>query len=266
MHPINHDGKYFKVPGIHISEPSPQRTPVLYQAGASARGKRFAAENAECIFISAPSKSILKNFVQDIRTQIAKAGRDPNSVYIYTLLTIITDDTDEKARAKLDDYRQYASTDGGLTLLSGWSGVDFSQYGKDDRVQYIKTNAIQSLLASYSSADPNKVWTVGEMANWTSIGGNGPLIVGSAQTVANVLQEWVADTDVDGFNLAYALAHETFSDVVEFIVPELQKRGVYPTAYSEGTLRNKLFGSGAYLNETHRGASYRNLHLPQETA
>lgn len=260
VHPINHEGKYFKVPGIHISEPSPQRTPVLYQAGASSRGKRFAAENAECIFISAPSKTILKNFVTDIRARIAEAGRDPSSVYIYTLLTIITDETDEKAKAKLADYQRYASADGGLTLLSGWSGVDFSQFKKDDRVQYIKTNAVQSLLASYSSADPSKVWTVEEMAQWTSIGGNGPLIVGSPQTVADILQEWVADTDVDGFNLAYALAHETFNDVVELIVPELQKRGVYPSGYQQGTLREKLFGAGAYLSEEHRAAQFRYQH------
>ncbi|EMO2544636.1 LLM class flavin-dependent oxidoreductase [Acinetobacter baumannii] len=259
VHPIQHEGKYFTVPGIHICEPSPQRTPVLYQAGASSRGQKFASQNAECVFIAAPSKIATKKVVQGIRQKLAQEGRDPYSVKIYTLLSIVTDETDAKAQAKFKEYQSYGSYDGALTLLSGWSGVDFSQYQPTDKVEYIQTNAIQSLLDSYVNADPERVWTIEEIANWNSLGGNGPVLVGSAETVSDALQQWVEDTDIDGFNLAYILAHQTFADVVEFIVPELQKRGVYQTSYAQGTLREKLFGAGPYLPENHRGAKYRNL-------
>ncbi|MBJ9705034.1 MULTISPECIES: LLM class flavin-dependent oxidoreductase [Acinetobacter] len=259
VHPIQHEGKYFTVPGIHICEPSPQRTPVLYQAGASSRGQKFASQNAECVFIAAPSKIATKKVVQGIRQKLAQEGRDPYSVKIYALLSIVTDETDAKAQAKFKEYQSYGSYDGALTLLSGWSGVDFSQYQPTDKVEYIQTNAIQSLLDSYVNADPDRVWTIEEIANWNSLGGNGPVLVGSAETVSDALQQWVEDTDVDGFNLAYILAHQTFADVVEFIVPELQKRGVYQTSYAQGTLREKLFGAGPYLPENHRGAKYRNL-------
>lgn len=259
VHPIQHEGKYFTVPGIHICEPSPQRTPVLYQAGASSRGQKFASQNAECVFIAAPSKIATKKVVQGIRQKLAQEGRDPYSVKIYALLSIVTDETDAKAQAKFKEYQSYGSYDGALTLLSGWSGVDFSQYQPNDKVEYIQTNAIQSLLDSYVNADPERVWTIEEIANWNSLGGNGPVLVGSAETVSDALQQWVEDTDVDGFNLAYILAHQTFADVVEFIVPELQKRGVYQTSYAQGTLREKLFGAGPYLPENHRGAKYRNL-------
>ncbi|MCG8283567.1 LLM class flavin-dependent oxidoreductase [Acinetobacter seifertii] len=259
VHPIQHEGKYFTVPGIHICEPSPQRTPVLYQAGASSRGQKFASQNAECVFIAAPSKIATKKVVQGIRQKLAQEGRDPHSVKIYALLSIVTDETDAKAQAKFKEYQSYGSYDGALTLLSGWSGVDFSQYQPTDKVEYIQTNAIQSLLDSYVNADPERVWTIEEIANWNSLGGNGPVLVGSAETVSDALQQWVEDTDVDGFNLAYILAHQTFADVVEFIVPELQKRGVYQTSYAQGTLREKLFGAGPYLPENHRGAKYRNL-------
>ncbi|VAX44979.1 Dimethyl-sulfide monooxygenase [Acinetobacter calcoaceticus] len=259
VHPIQHEGKYFTVPGIHICEPSPQRTPVLYQAGASSRGQKFASQNAECVFIAAPSKIATKKIVQGIRQKLAQEGRDPYSVKIYALLSIVTDETDAKAQAKFKEYQSYGSYDGALTLLSGWSGVDFSQYQPTDKVEYIQTNAIQSLLDSYVNADPERVWTIEEIANWNSLGGNGPVLVGSAETVSDALQQWVEDTDVDGFNLAYILAHQTFADVVEFIVPELQKRGVYQTSYVEGTLREKLFGAGPYLPENHRGAKCRNL-------
>ncbi|MFK7048097.1 LLM class flavin-dependent oxidoreductase [Acinetobacter baumannii] len=259
VHPIQHEGKYFTVPGIHICEPSPQRTPVLYQAGASSRGQKFASQNAECVFIAAPSKIATKKVVQGIRQKLVQEGRDPYSVKIYALLSIVTDETDAKAQAKFKEYQSYGSYDGALTLLSGWSGVDFSQYQPTDKVEYIQTNAIQSLLDSYVNADPERVWTIEEIANWNSLGGNGPVLVGSAETVSDALEQWVEDTDVDGFNLAYILAHQTFADVVEFIVPELQKRGVYQTSYAQGTLREKLFGAGPYLPENHRGAKYRNL-------
>ncbi|MDO7210676.1 LLM class flavin-dependent oxidoreductase [Acinetobacter nosocomialis] len=259
VHPIQHEGKYFTVPGIHICEPSPQRTPVLYQAGASSRGQKFASQNAECVFIAAPSKIATKKVVQGIRQKLAQEGRDPYSVKIYALLSIVTDETDAKAQAKFKEYQSYGSYDGALTLLSGWSGVDFSQYQPTDKVEYIQTNAIQSLLDSYVNADPERVWTIEEIANWNSLGGNGPVLVGSAETVSDALQQWVDDTDVDGFNLAYILTHQTFADVVEFVVPELQKREVYQTSYTQGTLREKLFGAGPYLPENHRGAKYRNL-------
>ncbi|RSN95741.1 LLM class flavin-dependent oxidoreductase [Acinetobacter pittii] len=259
VHPIQHEGKYFTVPGIHICEPSPQRTPVLYQAGASSRGQKFASQNAECVFIAAPSKIATKKVVQGIRQKLAQEGRDPYSVKIYALLSIVTDETDAKAQTKFREYQSFGSYDGALTLLSGWSGVDFSQYQPTDKVEYIQTNAIQSLLDSYVNADPERVWTIEEIANWNSLGGNGPVLVGSAETVSDALQQWVEDTDIDGFNLAYILAHQTFADVVEFIVPELQKRGVYQTSYAQGTLREKLFGAGPYLPENHRGAKYRNL-------
>ncbi|MEX0443310.1 LLM class flavin-dependent oxidoreductase [Acinetobacter baumannii] len=259
VHPIQHEGKYFTVPGIHICEPSPQRTPVLYQAGASSRGQKFASQNAECVFIAAPSKIATKKVVQGIRQKLVQEGREPYSVKIYALLSIVTDETDAKAQAKFKEYQSYGSYDGALTLLSGWSGVDFSQYQPTDKVEYILTNAIQSLLDSYVNADPQRVWTIEEIANWNSLGGNGPVLVGSAETVSDALEQWVEDTDVDVFNLAYILAHQTFADVVEFIVPELQKRGVYQTSYAQGTLREKLFGAGPYLPENHRGAKYRNL-------
>jgi long-chain alkane monooxygenase len=259
VHPIRHDGRYFKVPGVHLSEPSPQRTPVLYQAGASSRGRRFAGEHAECVFIATPSKSVLKKAVAGIRESVAAAGRDPRSVLIFNLQTVIVDETDAKAKAKYEDYKQYVNLDGALALGSGWMGIDFGRYKPDEPLRHIETNAVQSSVEAFSSADPNKVWTVRELAEWIGIGGLGPLFVGGPQTTADLIEEWVEDTDVDGFNLAYAVTHETFSDIAEHLVPELQKRGRYKRDYAPGTLREKLFGAGPRLPETHVGARYRNL-------
>ncbi|WP_423210650.1 LLM class flavin-dependent oxidoreductase [Paracoccus yeei] len=257
IHEIGHKGRYFDVPGYHLCEPSPQRTPVLFQAGASGAGKAFAAGHAECVFISTPLKSATAAYVREIRAKAAAAGRDPKKVLIYAMATIITDETDEKARRKFEEYQTYASYDGALVLMSGWTGIDFGRYAPTDTVKKVETNAIISAVEHLSSGE--KTWTIEELAKWGGIGGMGPLFVGSAATVADQLQEWIEETDVDGFNLAYALAHETFADVIGHVVPELQRRGVYPTAYRKGTLREKLFGDGPLLPETHPAARYRDI-------
>jgi FMN-dependent oxidoreductase (nitrilotriacetate monooxygenase family) len=257
VHDIGHRGKYFDVPGCHLCEPSPQRTPVLYQAGASGPGKAFAAQHAECVFVAAPTQPTLRDYVAEVRRQAALAGRDPARLLIYNLVTVIVDETDAKAEAKFAAYRRHASYDGSLVFMSGWTGVDFGQYAPTDSVRRVQTNAIVSALDHLT--DGSRSWTIEELAAWGGIGGMGPVFVGSPSTVADILEQWVEATGVDGFNLAYVVAHETFEDVVHYLVPELQKRGVYPNAYKPGTLREKLFGQGPLLPAEHPGARYRDI-------
>jgi long-chain alkane monooxygenase len=257
VHEIGHKGRFFEVPGYGLTEPSPQRTPVLYQAGASGPGKEFAAQHAECVFVAAPTKSTLKSYVSEIRQRAARAGRDPKQIVIYELLTIIVDETDAKAQAKFKELSSYASYDGALVFMSGWSGIDFGQYAPTDLVKRVDTNAIHSIVEHLAGGDTS--WTIDKLAEFGGIGGVGPVFVGSYKTIADMLQQWVEETDVDGFNLAYAITPGTFEDVVGYLVPELQRRGVYPTAYRPGTLREKLFGAGPYLQAPHPGARYRDI-------
>lgn len=258
VHHIGHQGKHFTVPGIHLSEPSPQRTPVIYQAGASTRGVRFAAENAEAIFIAAPSKRLLAQTVSRIRAELKQAGRDPYAARIYALATIITDATEEAARRKHEEYLSYASIEGGLVFMSGWMGIDLSGYDLGDPIGQVQSNAIQSAVAAFQEFDDDgREWTVRDIGRWAGIGGMGPVFVGSGETVADLLQEWVADTDLDGFNLAYAITPGSFEDIVRHVVPVLTERGAYAAEYVPGTLRNALFGAGDRLPDEHRGARYR---------
>ena len=258
VHEIGHKGKHFTVPGIHISEPSPQRTPVIYQAGASGRGIAFAAGNAEAIFVAAPTKAVLKSTVAKVRDALEAAGRDRYSAKIYTLLTVITDATPDKAQAKYQDFLQYASEEGALVFMSGWMGVDLSQYELDEPVGNVESNAIKSVIANYEESAANgETFTVRDIARGGAIGGLGPTIVGSGEEIADQLQEWVDETDVDGFNLAYAITPGTFEDIVEFVIPVLRERGAYPAEYAEGTLRHKLHGKGDRLPDDHTGAGFR---------
>jgi alkanesulfonate monooxygenase len=257
VHEIGHKGRYFEVQGISLTEPSPQRTPVLFQAGTSEAGRKFAARHAEAVFVSTSEKHELKEYVEDIRKRAAAEGREAKKLLVFALITIIVDETDEKAKAKLEEYQKYVSIEGALTLLSGWTGSDLSRYALTDSSKKIEIDAdISSSFAN--DLIHGKERTIEDVAKWIGIGGPGPTFVGSAKKVADELQEWVEETDVDGFNISYVVAHETFKDIVKYLVPELQRRGVYPTSYKKGTLREKLFGYSR-LPVSHPAAHYRDI-------
>jgi FMN-dependent oxidoreductase (nitrilotriacetate monooxygenase family) len=253
IHPINHQGKYYQVPGFHLCEPSPQRTPLLYQAGASPRGTAFAARHAECTFVSGPSKKVVKAYVDGIRTASAAAGRKPDELLVYAQALIVTAASADEARAKYEDYAAHIDIEAALALLSGWTGVDFGRFPLDATIDYIESDAGRSALASFSAADPTRKWTVREAALFVGLGGRGPVLVGDPAQVADQLEAWMDDTGIDGFNLAFAVSPDSMADVVEFIVPELQRRGRYRHEYGDGTLRQKLFGQGPHLPSEHAG-------------
>lgn len=251
---VTHEGAHYRLDAIHLSEPSPQRTPVLYQAGTSPAGRAFAGRHAECVFISGPSKAVIAPRVAAIRESVAQAGRDSASVLVFALFTVIVAPTDAEAQARRADYARYASVEGALTLMSGWTGVDFSKLDPDQVVEHVETEAGRSALENITRADPSRKWTVRKVAEHVTLGGIGPVIVGSPVTVADQLESWIDDTGLDGFNLCFAVRPETFVDVVDLLVPELQRRGRYKTAYAEGTLREKLFAAGPHLSEPHPAA------------
>lgn len=142
--------------------------------------------------------------------------------------------------------------------MSGWMGVDLARYGLDEPIGNVDSNAILSAVKAFQSAsDKGGEWNVRDIAEWGEIGGMGPRIVGSGVHVADTLQEWVEETDVDGFNLAYAITPGSFAEFIDHVVPVLTERGAYQTEYAPGTLRNKLLGNGDRLADEHRGASYR---------
>lgn len=146
---INHQGKYFTVPGPHLVDPSPQRTPLLLQAGASKAGKAFAAQHAEAIFTSAHAPSVCKKNIAEIR-QLARDqfGRDPSRIKVLALVTPIIGRTEEEALAKYNEYKKYASHEGALSLFGGWTGIDLNQYGDDEELRQVESNAVRSVFSA----------------------------------------------------------------------------------------------------------------------
>jgi FMN-dependent oxidoreductase (nitrilotriacetate monooxygenase family) len=250
---IQHTGRYYTVDGYHLSEPSPQRTPVLFQAGSSGRGQRFAARHAECVFISPPNLEVGRETVRALRSQLVKAGRHPNEVKVFVGAAVVPGPTQAEAQEKHADYLHYASREAGLAHFAASTGIDYAQYDLDEPIDYRSGNAIESAARTAHAHG----WTRRALLDLFALGGRYPAIVGSASQVADELQRWVDEADVDGFNLSRTVVPESYDDFVDLVVPELQNRGVYKTAYEEGTFRRKLFGAGDRLPARHAGASFR---------
>jgi FMN-dependent oxidoreductase (nitrilotriacetate monooxygenase family) len=254
---VKHDGRHYKVDAIHLSEPSPQRTPVLYQAGASARGRKFAAAHAECIFVNGQFRHNVREIVSDIRSRAKAFGRDPYDIKVFVGATVVVAPTDAEAADKLAEYREYASSEGALAHYSASVGVDFSRYGPDEPIRFVSTNAMRSNLEAITVRSRDTEWTPRKLLAMMVLGSRQAPIVGSPSRVADELQAWVDEADVDGFNLSRTVIPECVEDFVALVVPELQMRGAMKQAYAAGTLRQKLFGGSARLPASHPASRCR---------
>lgn len=156
---------------------------------------------------------------------------------------MITDETDAKAQAKYDEYLSYASGEGVLAFYGGWTGLDFGELEPDEPLRAVQNDALRSILELLEADSSGRTWTPLEIVKHRSIGGAGPVIVGSPETVADELERWMEVGGVDGFNIAYAITPGTFEDFIELVVPELQRRGRVQTEYAPGTFREKMLGT-----------------------
>lgn len=258
---VHHNGQYFKVEGPHILDPSPQRTPFLFQAGTSPAGIQFGATHSEGIFVSGLSPNILAPRVKALRAKAAEVGRDPNSLKIFAVITPIIGRTKEEAQQKYQQALKYASVEAGLAFYSGNSGIDLSKYDLDVELSptdVTTDHRVRSLVASlaYHGGDLPP-WTPRNIGKQISLGGNGPVPVGTAEEVADVFEHWADTADLDGFNVAYVTTPGTFEDVVNLLVPELRKRGRYAPIGESGTMRERIYGKGqSRLRKDHVGSRY----------
>ncbi len=257
IHKVRHHGHYFRMEGYHLCEPSPQRTPILFQAGASARGRRFAARHAECVFVSGSDPAAVAQITRDVRARVREEGRDPESVLIFCAIVVVADESGRAAEAKLADYEKHASLEGSLALLSGYMGVDLSSIDLNDPLRSREFDAIQSCVDRFSRIDPHRKWTFRDAVSRFGVAGYKPMLVGSPETAADGLIRWMREADLDGFNLEYIVNPGDFEAFVELVIPELQRKGVYKTAYAQGTLREKMFGRGPRLPASHPAARFR---------
>jgi long-chain alkane monooxygenase len=248
---VRHYGTQFQVDAVPLWEPSPQRTPVLYQAGASDRGRVFAARHAECVFVNASTKQNVGRIVADLRRRAA-----PRAMLVFVGASVVTGRTEKEAHELLAEYRRHASVEGALAHAAASLGIDFARYGMDEPIDAGDTQAIRSNVeAITASLGPG--WSKRRLIDRFVLGSRQPPIVGSPEQVADRLIAWVTEADVDGFNLSRTVVPECLESFIDLVVPVLQERGAYKRDYAPGTYRHKLFGCGDRLPDGHPAAAAR---------
>jgi long-chain alkane monooxygenase len=252
---INHVGDYYRVAGPHLSEPSRQRTPLLYQAGVSDAGRAFAGKHAEAIFMGGSSFSQVRSYVADVRKVASSNGRDPSDIKFLPGANIIVGRTDEEVAKKVEEYHRLRSIDGYLAHSS--SPVDWTTYDRSARVDEIVAGLGKEAAQFRRYLIPGL--TVGELLD--DLGGLGrPFsVAGTPTVVVDEMERWIDEADVDGFNVVQYLTPGTALGIAELIIPELRRRGLFRTSYADGeTLRERMLGAGRpRLPDNHPGARFR---------
>ena len=252
---INHAGPYYRVAGPHLSEPSPQRTPVIYQAGVSDAGRSFAGRHAEAIFMGGSSIAQVRTFVEDVRRVAASEGRNPSDIKFLPGANIIVGRNDEEVAKKVDEYRRLRSVEGYLAHAN--SAVDWTRHDRSalvgDLIDLKDTNRNRS-ARNYR---PDQ--TVGELLDNLGAISRPFTVAGTPKVVVDEMERWIREGGVDGFNLIQQLTPGTARDFIELVIPELRKRGLFRQSYTDGeTLRERYLGPGqARLPGAHPGARFR---------
>jgi FMN-dependent oxidoreductase (nitrilotriacetate monooxygenase family) len=261
IHEIEHVGEFYDVVGPHLSEPSPQRTPLLFQAGSSDDGRGFAAKHAEAVFLGAWSPEGAAAQIADVRARAVANGRRPQDVLFFQGLTFIIGSTQDEVRRKVAEYEEHVSFEGFAAHLSGSLQLDLAALDFDAPIGVLESNGVKGFVKGLIESEPDKSWTFGEVLRhraWQRP------IAGTPDQVADALEGW-ADAGIDGVNVMYVTTPGTFEDFTEHLSPVLRERGLMRPAYAPGTLREKLFGGTGRLNERHPARQYHRAPAPAVT-
>ncbi|WP_285314369.1 NtaA/DmoA family FMN-dependent monooxygenase [Pseudarthrobacter sp. fls2-241-R2A-168] len=262
VHPIEHRGKHFSVPGIHVSEPSPQRLPFLFQAGSSDSGRDFSARNAESIFVTALNPAGARKTISDMQTRLEASSRLSSDLLFFIGTNIIVGSTEEEARRKSAEVDEMLSSEALLAFGSSTMGVDLSQIDLDSPVGEFKTEALQGQFRAIAEAAPDKSWTFREVVKGILT----KRIAGTPEQIADRLEEWRA-AGVHGINLGTLTGPFGILEFTEHVVPTLQERGLMQREYTQGTFREKITAgtsnaAGRWVNDRHPAARFRRVTKP----
>ncbi len=244
VHALRHEGRYFSAKGPLPVPRSPQGHPVLIQAGQSGRGRSFAGRWGELIFVVYPNLAAGQKQYRDLKDAVAAAGRDPNSVSVCPACYVVVGDSQAAAEEQREYLRALAKPVDAVVLLSEALNFDFASKDpdsefSDEDLKRLSWSGFRDRVVALSGK-PNP--TVRDFVHFSGRGtiGEFPIFCGTAKTIADQMEEWFEGGACDGFVLAATHTPGAFEDFTRYVVPELQRRGLYHKDYAGTTLRENL--------------------------
>ncbi len=242
QHLLNHKGKHFKVRGPLNVARSPQGHPVLVQAGSSEPGKELAARTAEVVFTAHQTVEDARAFYADVKSRLAKYGRDKDDLKIMPGIFPVVGRTEEEAQAKFHQIQDLIHPVVGLSMLTGMAGsVDLSKYPLDGPVPELpETNSSKSRQKLLLDLARRENLTIRQLYLRIAGARGHYQIVGTPTQIADVMEEWFTTGAADGFNVMPPHLPVGLHDFVEHVLPELRRRGLFRSEYEGRTLRENL--------------------------
>lgn len=268
VHETHHVGPFYTVPGPHLTAPTPQRTPVLFQAAASDVGVSFAARHAEILFTNLNRHRAPAN-IANLKAAATKSGRRADHIRIFGGFSFVMGSTQEEAERLAREWRDRQSLESILAKYSGFWNFDLSLYCLDDTVADIlngdaargRPEAVLPALARHFMQDsPETGWTLERFMRWLA----NRHVVGTPEAVTDEIEAW-RDAGVDGLNVFYQVSPRTYEDFANELTPRLIRRGLMQEKYARGTLREKIFGQGAFLPPEHPARRIRRAAFGEAT-
>jgi FMN-dependent oxidoreductase (nitrilotriacetate monooxygenase family) len=239
LHVLNHRGKHFAVRGPLSAPPTPQGRPILVQAGAAEQGQEIAAANADVVYAAQITLDSAKAYYASVKGRMAKYGRDPDHLKIMPAVTTIIGRTEAEAQAKFDQLQGLIDPMVGLSKLYRNYG-DLSKLDLDGPPPEPVNAPVRSLAYAQWERAKRENLSIRQLYLESAAGSGGLRIQGTPAHVADVLEEWLTEGAADGFNLTPTHLPHGAADFVALVVPELQRRGLFRTAYEGRTLRENL--------------------------
>ncbi|MDB5554888.1 MAG: nitrilotriacetate monooxygenase [Rhizobium sp.] len=243
LHYTNHRGEHFKVKGpLNVSR-SPQGHPVIVQAGQSEDGRGLAAATAEVIFTAHQHLETAQEFYRDIKARAQGVGRDPGHVLVMPGVSPFIGRTEAEAREKYEALTALILEEDGLALLNGLTGgtLDLKGYDLDGPLPPAPpTEGMKSRQTLIRQIADEHNFSIRQLYQWIASARGHFTIVGTPVQIVDTLQEWFENEGADGFNILPPWLPAGLDDFVELVIPELQRRGLFRTAYEGRTLRENL--------------------------
>ena len=243
VHRLDYRGRHYRSRGPFTVPRSPQGRPVIIQAGQSGRGKRFGAQWGELIFVVYPGIEAGRREYAEFKADVAAGGRDPEQVKITQLVNTVTAASKAEAEDKWTLIEKLPLEVDALSLLSEALNFDFATKGMDETFsdrEMAQMSGLQAIRDRVVRVSGIKNPTVRDFIHFSGRGRVHNPVVGGPREVADRLEQWFVERGCDGFVIPATHVPGAYEDFVRFVVPELQRRGLFRKDYAGTTLRENL--------------------------